>query len=330
MKRPKKSTKKKTLALKKIPQQRKTSSLKKTVKKVIRGKAKAINISVAPPEMYPPKYYTATESVPRGVSYATEELPERYDEDKITLQVRDPWWLHSYWEIRPATVDDIKSRLGGRFEGAQPVLRVYDVSLINFNGTNAHRFFDIEITLNINNWYIDVGAAGRSWCIDVGFRLQDGTFVLIARSNVVTTPLDGPSWITDEEWMIPDDQFAKLYGLGFGFGLSSPGRKGWIERLKMPIGSPGLFSITSPIRKKKVKGQKGFWFALDTELIVHGATEPDAKVTVRGQQIQLNSDGTFVLRYHLPNGQQSIPVEAWSHDGSERRSATPIVSRETR
>lgn len=325
------SLRKKTLALKKNLKNKKSSLQKKTTAKIIKGTARAVNISVVPEQVYQPKFYTATQAVPQGVSYTSEDLPQRYDEDKIILQVRDPWWIYAYWEVRGTTLENLKNQHNGRFEGAQPVLRVYDVSFITFDGKNAHRYFDIEISLNVNNWYIDVEAAGRSWCIDIGFRLRDGIFILIARSNTVTTPLDGPSWITDEEWMIPDDRFAKLYGMGLGFGMSSPGRKGWIERLKMPIGSPGLFSITSPIRKRKeVKGPRKFWFVLDTELIVHGATEPDAKVAVRGQPIQLNSDGTFVLRFPLPDGQQTVPLEACSGDGIERRSITPIVSKETR
>ncbi len=277
------------------------------------------------------KFYTAVETKPEYTP-ATEELPQKYGEDKIVLQVRDPWWLHAYWEVRSQTVEGIRGNVGNKFDGARSVLRVYDVSFIRFNGKNAHRYFDIDISLDANSWYIDAGIAGRSWIVDIGFRLKDGTFILIARSNAVTTPTDGPSWMTDEEWMIPEDKFAALYGMGFGFGaVSSPGKKGWTQRFKMPISSPGLFSLSSPVRwQKPQKRQRGFWFKVDTELIVHGATEPDAKVMVSGHPVELNRDGTFMLRFHLPNGIKTVPVVAQSADGIDTLSATPVVSRETR
>ncbi|QLE57808.1 DUF4912 domain-containing protein [Nostoc sp. TCL26-01] len=39
-----------------------------------------------------------------------------------------------------------------------------------------------------------------------------------------------------------------------------------------------------------------FWFVADTELMIHGATEPGAKVMIAGKPITLKSDGTFHLR----------------------------------
>jgi hypothetical protein len=69
---------------------------------------------------------------------------------------------------------------------------------------------------------------------------------------------------------------------------------------------------------------------VNTELVVYGATEPDAKLTVQGKPVALRADGTFTLRFALPDGRQVIPVEAVSADSSQRRSVTPIVSRETR
>ena len=69
---------------------------------------------------------------------------------------------------------------------------------------------------------------------------------------------------------------------------------------------------------------------VNTELIVYGATEPDAKVTVQGQPITLRPDGTFSLRYALPDGKQVIPVEGTSSDEVETITITPIVSKETK
>lgn len=63
---------------------------------------------------------------------------------------------------------------------------------------------------------------------------------------------------------------------------------------------------------------------------MYGATEPDAKVTVQGREINLRPDGTFSLRFALPDGEQVIPVKAASSDQLEERTITPIVTRETK
>jgi uncharacterized protein len=255
-----------------------------------------------------------------------QELPSSYDQDRIILQVRDPHWLHSYWELRAQTIEGIKNKLGDDFYRSKKVLRVYDVSNIMFNGSNANRFFDIVISDFANSWYIDTAGPGRSWCVDLGLMLPSGRFITILRSNVVSTPLDGPSWITDEEWMIPDDMFARLYGMGFGLGRSSPVGGAWQERLKQGLFSSGLSS--SPV--KRLVKERNFWLKVDCELIVYGATEPDAKVTVQGMPIKLRPDGTFTLRYYLPDGKQVIPVKATSADNLEERTITPTVVRETK
>jgi len=183
-----------------------------------------------------------------GQRVSPQDLPGQYDSEKIVLCVRDPWWIYTYWQIRNSTWERLKFELGDVFYKAKKVLRVYDVSHIIFNGTNAHRYFDIDIDIHATSWYIDTAGPDRSWCVDLGLRLPDGRFITIVRSNTVSTPLDGPSWITDEEWMIPDDMFARLYGMGFGFGKSSPVGKGWQERFKHVLSS-GVSSVTSIFKK---------------------------------------------------------------------------------
>ena len=134
---------------------------------------------------------------------------------------------------------------------------------------------------------------------------------------------------TDEDWMIPDDLFARLYGLGFGLGRSSPVGRAWQEKIrKQIISSPGITSGASFV--KKMQKQRKFWLAVNTELIVYGATEPDAKVLVQGKPIPLRPDGTFSLRFALPDGKQRIPVEGTSRDGIDKITTVPIVTKETR
>ena len=98
-------------------------------------------------------------------------------------------------------------------------------------------------------------------------------------------------------------------------------------QLQLPS-SISLGSLASPFGGGGEK-QKGFWFNVNAELIIYGATEPDAKVTIGGRTIKLRPDGTFSYRFILPDGNYDLPAEATSADGDDRRSARLQFRRHT-
>lgn len=95
-----------------------------------------------------------------------------------------------------------------------------------------------------------------------------------------------------------------------------------------PVGGfSSLSSVTSPFGG--MARQRGFWFNVNAELIIYGATEPDATVTIGDKKIKLRPDGTFSFRFSLPDGQYSLPAAAHSADGEETREAGLKFSRHT-
>ena len=96
------------------------------------------------------------------------------------------------------------------------------------------------------------------------------------------------------------------------------------------ISSPGIASSpTSPFGGACAEKSKGFWFNVNAELIIYGATEPDAKVTLGGHEIKLRSDGTFSFRFALPDGKYDLPAVAVSADGTDGRASELKFVRET-
>jgi hypothetical protein len=93
--------------------------------------------------------------------------------------------------------------------------------------------------------------------------------------------------------------------------------------------SPGgaVSSISSPFGGLEQK--KGFWFNVNAELILYGATEPDAQVTIGGRVIKLRPDGTFSYRFALPDGNYDLPAVAISSDKTDGRAAELKFSRNT-
>ena len=74
---------------------------------------------------------------------------------------------------------------------------------------------------------------------------------------------------------------------------------------------------------------KGFWFMVNAELIIYGATEPDATVTIGGRKIKLRPDGSFSYRFALPDGRYDMPAVAVSADGTDARAAELMFTRST-
>ena len=91
-------------------------------------------------------------------------------------------------------------------------------------------------------------------------------------------------------------------------------------------GSEAITSISSPFGGMPGRDRK-FWFNVNAELIIYGATEPNAKVTIAGRKIRLRPDGSFSFRFSLPDGQYQLPAVAVSPDGVEAREAKLHFSR---
>jgi hypothetical protein len=85
--------------------------------------------------------------------------------------------------------------------------------------------------------------------------------------------------------------------------------------------------ISSPLGGQP-SGPRQFWFDLNAELVVYGATEPSARVTLGGREIKLRPDGTFSFRFALPDGSFELPAAATSAD-KETRAAILRFIRQT-
>ncbi len=263
------------------------------------------------------------------------ELPERYFDNKLVLMARDPYWCYAYWDISPELMEKAHNEAGG--SGAILTLRVYDITGINFDGKNALKFVDITVSGEANNWYINVWEAGRKYVLDLGYKKYDGTFVVIKRSNPVTTPKDTVSNVIDEEWMTVDEDFDEIFRMSGGGTKPASGSERFPLSLEEHLSSFSVSSFGSASLQGATESggqqagkKRGFWLVADTELILYGATERDAKVRVKGEPVKLEADGSFSLRFHLPDGVMHLPVEAVSNDGVDKITLKFTVERQSK
>jgi hypothetical protein len=102
-----------------------------------------------------------------------------------------------------------------------------------------------------------------------------------------------------------------------------------ISSLLMALAAPAGISSPSSPHGGAPAGSAGFWFNLNVELTIYGATEPNASVTIGGRPVKLRPDGSFSHRFALPDGQYELPVTAVSADATEARHADLKLSRAT-
>lgn len=238
-------TKSKAKARAKAPV-RKKSAVRAANKPVGRIPAVPIEDLAAQEMVESAKYFTGIEErrPPQQAS-----LPYEYGEERITLLVRDPETVFAYWEVPADRLGREQARLG---RDARLCVRLYDVTGVHFDGTNATSVLDQEVYERVGSWYFNLDRPAHRFCADIGLRSADGRFATIARSNVAATPPSDVSDVTDEEWMLIEEEFLKLYGLagalagGRGLaagGLSSPQMQELLkQRRLLEITSPGARS----------------------------------------------------------------------------------------
>ena len=121
-----------------------------------------------------------------------------------------------------------------------------------------------------------------------------------------------------------------MSGVGMVGGMSGVGMVGGMSGVGMVGGMSGVgmsgvgMSVGAiPIRPRQ------FWLVADAELIVYGATEPDATVTIGGRPVKLNPDGTFRFQMSFQDGLIDYPIMAVAVDGEQTRSIHMKFNRET-
>ncbi len=268
---------------------------------------------------------------------AHKALPEGYGTTEAALLPRDPNWMFIYWEITGNSMETLRRDHGEDIlKRGRQVIRVYDVSG-SADGEQSGKYFDIPAMFEAKSWYVNVQEGGRAYCCEVGLAMPDGSFIGLVKTNTVNLPDRRVSDITDENWMAVTADFDKLLqlsgveyiGKGSGEVAKSLAQRWEMLRAVFSRASSWGVSSLSSQALQRPGGQKPFWLVADCELILYGATEPDAFVTVAGRRVNLNPDGTFSMRFALPDGLVDLPVKALSKDETDSREISIKVTRST-
>ena len=292
---------------------------------------------------------TAISLAEMETSFGDTPLP--LAQTRVVFLPRDPQWAYVFWDISG------ESRNAATAAGARQLcLRVSDVTGLQTGASHPHTLQEVVVDSNATEWYLPVPLSDRDYRVELGYRKTDGGWFSLAFSAVARVPALHPS-----EQIL--DQFVPFSLDAAPTTLPAPAESGdssLHERLyqnatvrwrRLGRGSEGFHEIeggnasnhglndsgigrwASGRNESGIGGvaprQRSFWLVADAELIVYGATDPAATLSIGDEIVPLSADGTFKVQVPFRDGQQFYPIKAVAADGEQTRNITLEFERNT-
>ncbi len=215
-----------------------------------------------------------------------------------------------------------------------------------------------EITVEIltKYWYLPVPLSGRSYRVELGYRKISGSWISLASSAVALVPGLHPSKEISDQFVpfsLDHDMRQSLLNLHSENDTKETTNLHEIlykkasladsHRRHLGLGSEAFGEVKLSYSSDLAAGQqhsgmgvleKGFtesgaalnimrksefWLEADAELIVYGATDPTATISIGDEIIKIDSDGTFCVQVPFRDGQQIYPIKAELAEGEQNR-----------
>ena len=321
-----------------------------------------IEASVSP-AVEPIRADSAPEFVPLNAMEAhLEPAPRPEPETRIVFLPRDPQWAYVCWVIA-----DSDRQLAMESGASQLALRVADVTGLQGGSSHPHTLQEVVVDSHVTEWYIPVPLSDRDYRVELGYRKKaGGGWISLACSSVARVPSQLPSeQILDQfvpfsldspptslpEPTSPYPEASNFVDSGLHERLYQSATSNWrrlgrgseafhefdLNLNTSPAGAPlhasGLGLWASGRQESGLGGvparSRSFWLVADAELVVYGATDPQARLSIGGEEVPLSAEGTFRIQVPFRDGQQLYPIEAFAADGEQKRNITIQFERST-
>lgn len=107
---------------------------------------------------------------------------------EMQIKLVSPKKLILFWDTSDLPKKLIHLYFNGKFAEFTQVIRIYDVTQINFNGKNAHHFYEIAVPFEQGYWFVKGLFQNRSYLAEIGVKMKETEFFPLLRSNSVQTP----------------------------------------------------------------------------------------------------------------------------------------------
>ena len=264
---------------------------------------------------------------------------------------RDPEWAYVFWKISDTDREKAQS-LGAN----KLCLRLYDVTGSDDGNVNQGTLREIAVDSYSTEWYLPIPIPDRDYKVELGYR-YNFNWMSLAFSSSCHIPSSHPSEQildkfvpfnldssseTNTAIVNPQDNEAnglheRLYQAATSLPIRKrSGSEEYMEKSsdqtsKMQRSDSGAGVWSSGINESGIGfvEDKSFWLVADSELIVYGATDPSATLSIGGEKIPLAADGTFRLQVPFRDGSQNYVVKAVDSSGTQERNITMKFDRKT-
>ncbi|WP_066064228.1 DUF4912 domain-containing protein [Neobacillus soli] len=92
------------------------------------------------------------------------------------------------WEVSELPKKVLELFFSVNFEQLVPIVRIYDITDLSFNGKNAHYYHEMAVPYQNGQWFINGLASDRSYAAELGVYFSNSDFFPLLRSNCIQTP----------------------------------------------------------------------------------------------------------------------------------------------
>ena len=267
------------------------------------------------------------DNVESNISSSSEEI-----KTNVVFLPRDPDWAYVFWQISDFDREKAQS-LGAN----KLCLRLFDASGSDGSNLNQGTLREIAVDSYSTEWYLPIPLADRDYKVELGYK-YGFNWMSLAFSSISHVPGSHPSDQILDKFVpfnldsttetIPDisnpdaleqnGMHERLYQAATNISLRRKvGSEGFMENLNstnyndnFTDSSAGKWSSGINDSGSGIIKNRSFWLVADAELIVYGATEPDAKLTIGGENVPLAADGTFRIQVPFRDGIQKYDIKA--------------------
>ena len=296
---------------------------------------------------------TLTKNTSQKITEFTSQSVKEEVNTKLVFLPRDPEWAYVFWQISESDRDKAQS-LGAN----KLCLRLYDASGIGEGNLNQGTLREIAVDSYSTEWYLPIPLADRDYKVELGYK-YGFKWMSLAFSSVSHVPgtqpseqildkfvpfnldtpasSEPPSIMQNPKVQETNGLHERLYQAATSFPTRRKvGSEEFMENmnsknLNSNLTDSGAGQWSSGLNESGsgIVRNKSFWLVADSELIVYGATDPSAKLTIGEEEVPLAADGTFRLQVPFRDGSQKYEIKAVDASGDQEKSITMKFDRVT-
>ena len=316
-------------------------------------KAVLIDLIIKYQKDYEEKSYKSPSSTTsQDNSVAVVQSQKEVINTKVVFLPRDPEWAYVFWQISESDRERAQS-LGA----SKLCLRLFDATGVGEGELNQGTLREINVDSFSTEWYLPIPLANRDYKVELGYK-YGFKWMSLAFSSISHVPgslpseqildkfvpfnleaptSDIPSTTQSSQGQEVNGLHERLYHAATSFPMRRKvGSEEFMEdmntkNLTANNTDSGAGQWASGLNESGtgILKNRSFWLVADAELIVYGATDPLAKLTIGGEEVPLAADGTFRLQVPFRDGSQKYEIKAVDASGEQEKSITMKFNRFT-